>query len=51
MDILKILERNTGLFKDDIYRYDNQLTEEIKRSRFLILGGGGSIGQAVSKEI
>ncbi len=35
----------------DIYNHDGQLTEMVEKSSFLIIGGAGSIGQAVSKEI
>lgn len=51
MDVLKILGRSTSLFNQDVLEYDEQLTNIINASSFLVLGGGGSIGQAVSKEI
>lgn len=51
MDISYLIKRETGIFNDDISNKNDQLKKEIKSSRFLILGGGGSIGQAVAREI
>jgi len=46
-----IIGRNSNLFKDDINANKEILCEIIESSKFLILGGSGSIGQAVTKEI
>ena len=46
-----IIGRNSNLFKDDINANEDILCEIIESSKFLILGGSGSIGQAVTKEI
>lgn len=51
MDILKLIGRDKELFTEDILRNDKELSEIVKSSRFLIIGGAGSIGQAVTKEI
>lgn len=51
MDILNLIGRNRGLFDEDITRHDQELREVISKSNFLVLGGAGSIGQAVTKEI
>lgn len=51
LDILPLIGRTQPLFKDDIEACESQLQNIINRSRFLVLGGAGSIGQAVSKEI
>ena len=51
MNISYLIKRETGIFNDDISSKNDQLKKEIKSSRFLILGGGGSIGQAVVREI
>ena len=51
MNISYLIKRETGIFNDDISNKNDQLKKEIKSSRFLILGGGGSIGQAVAREI
>lgn len=51
MDVLKLIGREQLLFEKDIYNHDDQLTEMVEKSSFLVIGGAGSIGQAVSKEI
>ncbi|WP_026838088.1 UDP-N-acetylglucosamine 4,6-dehydratase [Gillisia sp. JM1] len=51
MNILNLIGRNKPLFEDDILLYENKLSEIISGSSFLVLGGAGSIGQAVTKEI
>jgi FlaA1/EpsC-like NDP-sugar epimerase len=49
--ILKIINRDKELFFDDINSYKNALKSTVSSASFLILGGAGSIGQAVVKEI
>lgn len=51
MDTLKIIGRDKELFVDDIYDHQEQLKNIVANSSFLVLGGSGSIGQAVTKEI
>ncbi|GAK97013.1 UDP-N-acetylglucosamine 4,6-dehydratase [Nonlabens tegetincola] len=51
MNILNLIGRDHLLFENDINNRESILTEEVKKSRFLVLGGAGSIGQAVVKEI
>lgn len=51
MDALKLIGRDKTLFVDDIARVNDNLVDKIRSSRFLVIGGAGSIGQAVSKEI
>ena len=51
MGILNLIGRESELFQIDINRYESKLKEEIGRSKFLVIGGAGSIGQAVTKEI
>lgn len=51
MDILKLIGREKELFIEDINSNKDQLREIITESRFLVIGGAGSIGQAVTKEI
>ena len=50
-DTLALIGRENKLFEDDIDHYKNELINIISKSKFLILGGAGSIGQAVTKEI
>ena len=51
MDVLRILDRSESLFWQDLETYGDQLNAIVRKHRFLVIGGGGSIGQAVSKEI
>ena len=51
MDILKLIGRYKELFTEDISKHENELTDIVNSSRFLVIGGAGSIGQAVTKEI
>ena len=51
MNILKLIGRENELFQDDIGIYENELKSIVNNSRFLVIGGAGSIGQAVTKEI
>lgn len=51
MDYLKLIGREKELFVDDIKNNENELTEIVSSSKFLVIGGAGSIGQAVTKEI
>lgn len=48
---LELIGRTHPLFNADINKYNDELSGIIKESSFLILGGAGSIGQAVTKEI
>ena len=49
--MLKLIGRNNKLFVGDIKNYEKELLSIVSRSKFLVLGGAGSIGQAVTKEI
>jgi FlaA1/EpsC-like NDP-sugar epimerase len=51
MNILKLIGRSKKLFDTDLNNLQNELFKEVKRSSFLIIGGAGTIGQAVTKEI
>ena len=51
MNISNYIKRETGMFDEDVINLSEDLKIKIQSSRFLILGGGGSIGQAVTKEI
>jgi len=51
MDILKLIGRSNSLFTDDLAKHENELADKVQESSFLVLGGAGSIGQAVVKEI
>jgi UDP-N-acetylglucosamine 4,6-dehydratase len=51
MNTLKLIGRNAPLFEADLERYEKSLSDEVSQSRFLVIGGAGSIGQAVTVEI
>lgn len=51
MNILNLIKRNADLFSQDISNHQEQLLDIIGSSSFLVIGGAGSIGQAVTKEI
>ena len=49
--MLNLIGRNKKLFENDMKAYEDRLSSIVSKSKFLVLGGAGSIGQAVSKEI
>jgi len=51
MSILDLIGRDQELFSSDILSLESVLSNEICVSKFLIIGGSGSIGQAVTREI
>jgi len=51
MNILNLIGRNKELFAEDIKNHEKELSNIVSSSRFLVIGGAGSIGQAVTKEI
>jgi FlaA1/EpsC-like NDP-sugar epimerase len=51
MNILNLIGREKELFKNDIFKHGQELNTIVAASSFLVIGGAGSIGQAVTKEI
>ena len=51
MDILGLIGRTNPLFSQDISVNEEALSAIVASSRFLVIGGAGSIGQAVTREI
>ena len=51
MNILNLIGREKNLFEADINKHESELLDKVGTSKFLVLGGAGSIGQAVTKEI
>jgi len=49
--MLELIGRTENLFTSDITKNENVLKQIVSTSKFLVLGGAGSIGQAVTKEI
>jgi len=50
-EILKLIGRDQLLFTNDIDSFSKELEDMVSNSTFLVIGGAGSIGQAVTKEI
>lgn len=50
-DILHLIARDQKLFSTDISKHEQALQAIVNTSAFLVIGGAGSIGQAVTKEI
>ena len=51
IDILNLVGRTEPLFFEDISSFGKELEALVANSRFLLIGGAGSIGQAVTREI
>lgn len=51
MNILQLIGRDEELFGPDIRRHEETLSKTVAQSTFLVIGGAGSIGQAVTREI
>ena len=49
--ILTLIGRDKELFREDISNNNDKLKSIVSSSSFLVIGGAGSIGQAVTKEI
>ncbi len=50
-EILKIIGRDEPLFQKDLARQGSIIDERVKAGRFLVIGGAGSIGSAVVREL
>jgi FlaA1/EpsC-like NDP-sugar epimerase len=51
MNMMAIIGRDQELFTSDLELFSKEISERIECSKFLVIGGAGSIGQAVTKEI
>ena len=51
MNDSKLINREEKLFDEDLLKIEKSLNSIIKNSSFLVIGGAGSIGQAVTIEI
>jgi len=50
-NILELIGRDRPLFVSDIFDHEEELSQIVSTNRFLVIGGAGSIGQAVTREI
>jgi UDP-N-acetylglucosamine 4,6-dehydratase len=51
LSILDLVGRNKELLSEDMASHESALLKIVSSSKFLVIGGAGSIGQAVTKEI
>ena len=51
MNILNLIGRQKELFEMDIRTHEKELSDIVSNSKFLVIGGAGSIGSATTKEI
>jgi FlaA1/EpsC-like NDP-sugar epimerase len=51
MNILNVIGREKELFSSDLVSFQHKLSLLVSGSKFLVIGGAGSIGQAVTKAI
>jgi len=51
MNLLELIGRDQPLFETDLCRFEVDLSARVAAGRFLVIGGAGSIGQAVAREI
>ncbi len=51
MNILNLIGRTNELFTNDINSHEVELSRIVSSSKFLVIGGAGSIGSATTKEI
>ena len=49
--LLNLIGRKSNLFDDDIKRNEKKIRGIIQNSSFIVIGGAGSIGSSVVKEI
>lgn len=51
MNTLKLIGRKSELFSPDVQEFGEELKGLVRGGRFLVIGGAGSIGQAIVREI
>ena len=51
MNVLKLIGRKAEIFESDLLSKESELLKIVGESSFLVIGGAGSIGKAVTKEI
>ncbi|MDB4399138.1 UDP-N-acetylglucosamine 4,6-dehydratase [Akkermansiaceae bacterium] len=50
MNIMEVIGRSRALFDRDVISREQELREKVKGARILVIGGAGTIGQAVVRE-
>ncbi len=51
LDLLSLIGREQALFTEDLAAGGEALNEQVRQGRFLVIGGAGSIGSAVVREL
>ena len=51
MNVLNLIGRDKLLFQDDLFVLKDILLSAVQKSKILVIGGAGSIGQSVVREI
>ena len=51
MSILSLIGRDSTLFDADLLAHKSTIENSAVNSKFLVIGGAGTIGQSVTKEI
>tara|TARA_B100000780_G_scaffold268835_2_gene227123 strand:- start:1711 stop:2898 length:1188 start_codon:yes stop_codon:yes gene_type:complete len=51
MDLLQLVNRTKKILATDLAQNESDISKIVENSRFLVVGGAGTIGQAVVKEI
>ena len=50
-NILKLIGRDKDLFEEDIKKHELEISKIVRESKFLVIGGAGTIGSAICREI
>ncbi len=50
MNLMEVIGRSRALFDSDVLSRKQELREKVKGARILVIGGAGTIGQAVVRE-
>ncbi len=50
-EVLRLIGRDTELFDEDLHKYEHEIRSVLRGARILVVGGAGSVGRAVVKEL
>ena len=50
-EVLQLIGRDTELFGEDLHKYEHEIRSVLQGARILVVGGAGSVGRAVVKEL
>lgn len=49
--VLSLVGRSTSLFDEDVADHEHEIRELVSGARFLLIGGAGTVGTAITKEL